>query len=294
MLDSTPAPNFNEILDEITTEVNEKYHTETVFKMIDKMLPEKSNSSNGLDNLKTNNSQYSAKDAIQSLAEILKSENLNEKRKTEGENLLKSLAGILCNSKEISSNVNESTQSSIDRDCFEVLDLRKKSNSDSEQTEALDLSVGTKKLTVTPNCQRRASVSLKEMNKVTVGHNEMIRRASESSLQSLSKEFTRSISIQSNQTGSSNASGTSVLNGPTLGKLKFKKTSATKSGPVKAIIGLANKITTSPKIAPQTNKYKKTSTPVNVIYFVEKFLFDLNVCFFFLEIKYKTDRTVNT
>lgn len=287
MLDSTPAPNFEDI--ENIPEENKKCDTEKVLKMIDRLLPsnksentnnDKSNSknsSNGSDNLKVNCSQHSAKEAIQSLQDILNSENFNEKRKTAGQHLLKSLAGILCdenNSEDISS-LNDSGHSSIEPeqdvqekgDCYEVLDLRKKSNSDSEaeQTQALDLSVGVKKLNVTPKPStfaRRASISLKEMNKSTEDNSGMVRRASESSLQSSKNQ-----SVQSNQTGSSNASGASLLiSKPLSGKIKFKKISVSKSGPVKAVAGLTSKIATpkTPKTASEGSKIKKTSTPVNV------------------------------
>lgn len=285
MLDDTPAPDFQEILDNIPEE-NKKCDTETVFKMIDKMLPTNSensnvksnskNSSSGSDNLKMNCSQHSAKEAIQSLAEILNSENLNEKRKTAGQHLLKSLAGILYNenNSEDMSSLNDSGHSSIEveqdvqekSECYQVLDLRKKSSTSSEieQTEALDLSVGAKKVNVTPKSStfsRRGSISLKEMNKTPVDYSGMVRRSSESSLHS-----SRNQSVQSNQTGSSNASGASLLSGPITGKIKLKKISVTKTGPVKAVFGLASKISTpgTPRTASEASKLKKTSTPVNV------------------------------
>lgn len=286
MLDCTPAPDFESIDDNIVEE-NRKCDRETVFKMIDKMLPvnaentDKSNSknsSNSSDNVKVNSSQHSAKEAIQSLAEILNSEHLNENRKLKGQHLLKSLAGILCNennSREISS-LDDSGHSSINveheekAECYEVLDLRKKSDNSSEtdHAEALDLSVGVKNPIETPKSifRRRASVSLKEVSKPNDQSGSMVRRASESSLQSSSKDFTRNQSMLSNQTGSSNASGVSLLNAPAVGKLKLRKVSVTKSGPVKAVVGFAKKISSpcTPRTVSGISKSKKTSTPVNV------------------------------
>lgn len=280
-MDSTPQPDFVEIPDNVPEEDTKKCDTETVFKLIDKMVPDSSknssDSSNSSDNLKANSSRSSAKEAIQNLAEILKSEHINVKRKAEGQNLLMSLAGILCN--ENNSVLNDSGHSSIEleqdvqekSEVYEILDLRKKSSSsENEQVEALDLSMCAKKLSDTPKFtppyfNKRASMSLKETPNGIKEQSGMSRRASESSLPSSSKEITRNLS---NQTGSSNASSTASLvnSGPIVGKLKFKKSSNVKIGPVKATVGLTNKIpmSTSPKTIPEASKIKKTSTPVNV------------------------------
>lgn len=274
ILDSTPQPQFEEI---VVPEENKKCDTETVFKMLDKMLPasnettDSKNSSGG-----SVNTAHSAKEAIQNLAEILKSEHINESRKAEGQNLLMSLAGILCN--ENNSSLNDSGHSSIEleqdvqekAECYEVLDLRKKSSgSECEQIEALDLSMNAKKLCDTPKSAppfsgKRASISMKESPNCTPNQSGMVRRASESSLPSSSREITRNLSILSNQTGSSNASGSSLLSGPITGKLKLKKPSITKIGPVKAVVGLTKKIPTPPVTTDTGGKFKKTSTPINV------------------------------
>lgn len=236
------------------------------------MLPTKSEinnktSLNVSDNLKTNCGHYRAKDAIQSLAEILKSKNLNEKCKIEAQNLLKCLAEILCVDDSDRSFTNIEHEVQDKDDCYENLNLHGDNNTGSEQTETLNLSVNTKtKLTPKSSiCQRRGSISFNQTNKTPTSNSKIIKRASESLLQSASREFTK------NQADLSNGSDASVLNEPTFSKLKFRKSGITKNGPVKAIINLANKIS-SPKVAPQTDKYKKTSTPVNVILTVCKYL----------------------
>lgn len=226
--------------------------------MLDKMLPattatppppDQSSGSSGSEAQKTNSSQQSAKDAIQNLAELLNSETLNERRKAKGQTLLAGLAGILC----AEHSPNDSGHSSIELeqetgDCSGALDLRKRSSgSETEQVQALDLSVSCKR-------GKRASISLRECDREAsqVG---MVRRASESSLPS-SKESGRN---QSNRTGSS---GSSMLSGPVGGKLKLRKASAVKVGPVKAI---AAGLPFAPaEEAGGAARAKKTSTPVQV------------------------------
>lgn len=222
--------------------------------MVPAVSENKSDSSNGSDKSKA---KTSAKEALQNLEEILNSENLSEKHKSECRNLLTRLSGIFCKENGING-PNRSGHSSIEPltpESCEVLDLRKRSSgSESEQVRALDLSVNEKNVSGS-----RVSVSLKETSG-TPNQSGLVRRASESSLPFSSKEFSRN---QSNLTGSSNASSSSLLNGPITGKLKLRKASSTKSGPVKAIPGLAKKIPT-PKSTTEISKIKKTSTPVSV------------------------------
>lgn len=256
--------------------------------MIDKMIP-KSPDKNELVSDKKKRSSASShssseanrtnvKEVIENLSAILNSEVRNEQQKSEGQMLLSSLANIICtDNKEV---LDDSGRSSIDADvpqtnteevieCFEVLDLRTKSNSNSsdDQEKALDLSTNaTKPKLVTrsfsfENKHRppfvrklqqppfRSSTSNLEM--AAGGNrslqNNVIRRASESLKERFSYLRSSSSNLESSaRSGSSNESknlsGGGLFKGPILGKLKLKKvsgkTAITKPGPLKAVVNL--------------------------------------------------------
>lgn len=200
VLDQTPQPELLEF-EEVTENI--KPDTETVFKMIDKMLPpanhpltetteqiadDKNNnleiksSENSPNNLETNNSKNSnstskhcdPKEVLQNLSAILTSGTMDERQKSQGQSLLNSLASIICserNSKD-SKALDDSGHSSIENDqehqeeqieCFEVLDLRTKANSSGEDAKPLDLSLGAKNLSNFENSLPRTSQSLRQL-----------------------------------------------------------------------------------------------------------------------------------
>ncbi|RZC42747.1 uncharacterized protein BDFB_000326, partial [Asbolus verrucosus] len=166
-----------------------KHDTKTVFKTVDKMLPptpvhrnvSKNQSAYVQDNLNSssrisfkydesncssNNRSNDSKskdprDILNTLSEILSNDHPSEQQKSEGQNLLTSLAEILISSGSTKSNsLDDSGHSSIEsepvmsqiNECYEVLDLRKKSSSETsvnqmdsyENCVPLDLSLKSK------------------------------------------------------------------------------------------------------------------------------------------------------
>lgn len=269
LLDGTPQPEFEDIAD---APVDNQYNTETVFKMIDKMLPsaeklenDKDLSAESSQNSKNSRSN-SAREAIQNLSIILSQEPLDKQLKSEGKNLLSNLADILCSGgRNVDSNEEhslDSGHSSIEaeqevnaaqNECFEVLDLRtKSSSSEAESSQALDLSLSSKRMNRSLSqgsdlVPQRASESFKEPK----ASSSMARTISDSSLRSVncSRDMLNRFSCQSNQTGSSNdsknGSGSNLFKGSVLGKLKLKRVSGVSSGPVKAVAAVGKLVNKS-------------------------------------------------
>lgn len=182
MLDSTQEPEeMANILDDEEEEI--KCDTETVFKTVDKMFTPTQNHEN--DNLlpvpsinnvskssershnsssKSPSKSKEALEIITTLSGILSNENPSEKQKSEGQNLLSSLAEIFISSASTKSRsciLDDSGNSSIESEqvpvsetaeFYQVLDLRKKSTSESnlhqnrsfENDVPLDLSMKSK------------------------------------------------------------------------------------------------------------------------------------------------------
>lgn len=191
VLDQTPQPEELEFEQEVVENI--KPDTETVFKMIDKMLPppnhqEKSiddknndleidsskNSQNNLEHSKCSNSSpkdCDPKEVLQNLSAILTSGTMDERQRSQGQSLLNSLASIICserNSKD-SKALDDSGHSSIENDqepeeqqieCYEVLDLRTKVSSSGDDSKPIDLSMGAKNF---ENSLPKTSQSLRQL-----------------------------------------------------------------------------------------------------------------------------------
>lgn len=187
-----------------------------------------------------------AKSILHNLSAIINSENRSEQQKSEGQNLLFSLADILCNenSNKNSSNDGERSEdsghSSIDQDIacmnkheidssFNALDLRVHAEAATNELKPLDLSISKMK---------RGNEINKSVTEVAEGHSDVKLKNSlkltNNSVMSKSKNGPICLSSSNSLNSIKNISGLS-----SLGKLKPKKIDSKvvpEKGPLKAMI----------------------------------------------------------
>ncbi|XP_064211087.1 uncharacterized protein LOC100142621 isoform X2 [Tribolium castaneum] len=275
MLDSIQEPEeMVRVIDDLEEPV--KCDKETVFKTVDKMFLSAPNCENlntsRASNRSNNSKSREALDMISTLSDILSTDKPSEKQKCEGQNLLTSLAEILLSSASTRSRscaLEDSGNSSIESEavpvletaeCYEVLDLRKKSSSESdlnrkesfENCAPLDLSMKSKSsLGKTFESPKILPPKFKNQKSVVA--------------------FSVNKSAGSNYSNSSNDSKN--LSDPTK-KFRPKKADekVVKRGPLRAVLPVDNmarksgplKVTpTRPESKTLKYKLKKTSTPIN-------------------------------
>ncbi|KAG5892427.1 hypothetical protein JTB14_003363 [Gonioctena quinquepunctata] len=292
ILDSTPQPSWPSDLDDSNTKEKDppKPEADTIFKAIDKMIPEPSQSNTDI-KLKTSTidstpvKSKDAKEILQNLSEILNSTNRSHQQRSQGRNLISSLAEILCEgpSESRSQNLDDSGHSSFNEpnDCsdkdkycsYEVLDLSRKSIGEDSRDgklygQVLDLSISKLAKNIV---DRRLSQSLcsvtPSIKQVSAAEVVKKRNSSVSGLDS-SKNKTNN-SNSSARSNDSQGSGSYLTNFG--GKFKTKTSAlGTKKGPLRAVIPVKemkrnNNITPekSRQRSSSTLQSKRTSTPIN-------------------------------
>lgn len=265
VLDSTPQPIWPNEFDRSTEAEIPAVEQKTVFKEIDKMIPANTNvvlnlplstKHNSSETIKTpspnsiGNSHISSKSdnklqdprlILQNLSEILNNTKRSDSQRSKGENLISSLADILCDKTSNSSKQNialdDSGHSSIaeqsdspdkiSHQCYEVLDLSKRSVGDpkisSSPKKVLDLSLKTRINQVEVN--DRLSQSFDSKN--AVSHEDQKKRTpSLTSLDCLTSKKINNPSVKNNEVMLSNFKT----------KLRSAPVTANKKGPLKATI----------------------------------------------------------
>ncbi|CAG9822969.1 unnamed protein product [Phaedon cochleariae] len=282
VLDSTPQPSWPSDLDESVDNEKKLVNTETVFKTVDKLLPEGLHISNEFmkpQNFDSPNEPKDVKGILQNLSEILNITHRSDQEKSQGQNLLSSLAEMLHGSSSGSKpqNLDDSGHSSFVEqnespnhekyECYEILDLSKKSL-DSDKIRSfdniLDLSSKVEKK-INPRLSQ-SFCTIPPSIRVTKPYIK-VRNSSASGLGSIKNE-----SGTSNLSSKSNDSQGSGNNLPKIFKSKPSSAIANK-GPLKAIIPVKdmrrNSLNTAvtPEKSQQPSglslKSKRTSTPIN-------------------------------
>lgn len=239
---STDKLNENEQKDEECQQnISEIFSAEVCNKLSTSRLSHDSNNSRSRD----------AKSILHNLSEILNSDNPSAQQKTEGRNLLYSLADILCpnDTKESENDKNQSEDSghsSIDQESqdnkelgsFDALDLRiniKGTDQIPDKTEKpLDLSVSKLKKLNTSNILHTS------VSKADISTKNVVRTLANNSSVNKSKNE----SVNSNDSGKSiNTMKMNISELSSLGKLKPKKVDKKimpEKGPLKAMIPVGN------------------------------------------------------
>ncbi|GJQ75866.1 hypothetical protein Trydic_g17930 [Trypoxylus dichotomus] len=242
-------------------------------------------STSRLSQCSNNSKSKDAKLILHNLSEILSTDNPSAQQKSEGQNLLFSLADMLCSSDHGDSlNEREHSQdsghSSIDHDllpankhehvCCDVLDLRiNNSGTPAEDPKPLDLSTSKK--------SRLNDNSDFGNVKATESHNEAFVRKSLKGISECGVNKTRNESAHSNDSKNGSSIKSNVSNLASFGKFKPKKIGSKvvpEKGPLKAMIPVGNMArpkgvkngrfsTTPTKNSQYTSGYKvkRTSTP---------------------------------
>nr|XP_023024730.1 uncharacterized protein LOC111512801 [Leptinotarsa decemlineata]XP_023024731.1 uncharacterized protein LOC111512801 [Leptinotarsa decemlineata] len=291
ILDSTPQPSWPSDLEDSKTKEKDASPCESdvVFKTIDKMLPEpQENIELRLKTSRVNSTPSKSKDAkeiLQNLSEILNSTHRSDQQRSQGQNLISSLAEILCEGTENHvQHLDDSGHSSFieqndmsDKykyEDYEALDLSKKSV-DSKDSKSYEYTSNVSVNKFPKNIlARRFSHSLSlnsNIRKINLAEENKKRNYSASGLES-SKNTTcnSNSSVKSNDSHGSGSYSITNING----KLKTKAVaSGTKKGPLKAVIPVkdmkrnVSNFAQTPEKSQQPSstslQSKRTSTPIN-------------------------------
>lgn len=237
----------NENIEKVnTSEENSNKLSQSGEQNISKLLHNISDIEHEPKNLSSN--RKNPKEILENLSELLNCVNPSEKQKSEGKNLLNSLADILCESRSSAthnhddsghSSINDQSDSSNkeNHEFFEVLDLRAKTTDQEppkqktrSNTGVLDLSLKSKPIANVAG--KRLSQSCSSSPNVLIKSRTEKKSASASSLD-MSKNKTSNSSVASNDS----KNNSNLVKLQITGKLRQKHSGSNlKKGPMKAII----------------------------------------------------------